>query len=190
MTNALFSTTSLAATTLVLFSLGACTANVGYPGTGSGTDTSTAFTSETSSFMTVSDLVSLLRTQGNTADLNGQRVQQPFFAASGQEIHVNNDTVQVYQYPDANSAKADADKISDNGMSVGGTSMSWAGPPHFFQKDNLLVLYVGTNAQTIGTLESTLGVQFAGSSESSGGTTGTGTTMGTSSSRMNVNSSY
>ncbi|HVW66813.1 MAG TPA: hypothetical protein VHA78_03715 [Candidatus Peribacteraceae bacterium] len=191
-----FSTTSLAASFAVLSLLAACTASV-TPGTGSGTNTTGYSTSSSydqtgtsSSFMTVSDLVAQLNAQGINATLGTNRVQQPFFSGNGQEVQVNGETIQIYQYSNAASAQSDANTISNDGMSVNGTQVSWAGPPHFFLKDNLLVLYVGSNPQMLNTLQSALGVQLAGASDTTGTNVGTGATMSTSTSGTNFNSSY
>lgn len=140
--------------------------------------------------MTVSDLVAQLNAQGINATLGTNRVQQPFFSGNGQEVQVNGETIQIYQYSNAASAQSDANTISNDGMSVNGTQVSWAGPPHFFLKDNLLVLYVGSNPQMLNTLQSALGVQLAGASDTTGTNVGTGATMSTSTSGTNFNSSY
>jgi hypothetical protein len=70
--------------------------------------------------------------------------------------------VQVFQYANAAAAEAEAAPISRDGMAVGTRKIFWAGPPHFFKKEKLLVLYVGDNSKVLKTLEAVLGQQFAG----------------------------
>jgi len=75
---------------------------------------------------------------------------------------VDGEMVQVFTYPSAEAAAAEADLVSQTGSSVGITMVSWIGPPHFYLKESLLVLYVGENEEVLGLLEDTLGCQFAG----------------------------
>lgn len=138
--------------------------------------------------MTVSDLVSQLTAQGDTVRLTGQQVQQPFFGASGQEMQVDGETVQAYQYNDSTTAQADAGNISADGMSIKGTGVSWAGPPHFYQSGNLIVLYVGSTPQILNALSGVLGPQIAGASAST--RNGTGATKGASTTGTNLHTSY
>lgn len=112
----------------------------------------------------VQDYVSLidnLRKQGATVNPVGD-VTQPFFSVKGQIISVNGEEVQTFEYADAATAKAEATKISPDGSSIGTSMVSWKANPHFFQKERLIVLYVGTNPGVIQLLITALGPQVAG----------------------------
>ena len=59
----------------------------------------------------------------------------------------------------------DASYIHEGGTSYNGENaaeISWVSYPHFFKKDNIIVLYVGENLETINALEEIIGLQFAG----------------------------
>jgi hypothetical protein len=113
---------------------------------------------------TVTDYPSLmkhLRARGAGATAMGD-VEQPFFSIKGVMIKVHGEDVQVFQYANAAAAEAEAAPISRDGMSVGTRKIFWVGPPHFFKKEKLLVLYVGDNSKVLKTLAAALGEQFAG----------------------------
>lgn len=112
----------------------------------------------------VQDYVSLidnLRKQGATVNLAGD-VTQPFFTATGKVISVNGEEVQIFEYADTAAAKAEATKISPDGSTIGTSMASWRSNPHFFQKERLIGLYVGTNAGVNQLLTNALGPQVAG----------------------------
>lgn len=92
----------------------------------------------------------------------GATVSQPFLAVRGRELRLDAEPVQAFEYPTSEAAAADAARVAPNGGSVGGTMISWIGPPHFHLRDRLLVIYVGSDARTRARLERTLGPQFAG----------------------------
>jgi hypothetical protein len=110
------------------------------------------------------DLVTLidhLRVDNHTVT-PGESITQPFFSVKGQTTTVDTETIQIYEYTDAQSMEADASKVAPDGGSVRTSMMSWVGPPHFFKKGRILVLYVGNNQSTIGALIKAMGTQFAG----------------------------
>lgn len=92
----------------------------------------------------------------------GEEVDQPFFSVTGKLLEVDGEDVQVFQYADAAMADAQATQISPSGTTVGTTKIQWIGPPHFFKKGSLIVLYVGDNGKVLKALEAVLGPQFAG----------------------------
>ena len=117
----------------------------------------------------IGTLVSDLEGLGAVVSL-GDSLSQPFFSVTGQEVTVNREAVQVFTYPSPKEAQSDADLVDKTGFEVGTTMVSWVAPPHFFLKDNLLVLYVGGNSAVISLLQETLGPQFAGGETTSGST--------------------
>lgn len=111
--------------------------------------------------MDYASLIDNLRTAGVSAESEGE-VDQPFFSVEGRIIKVSGEDVQVFQYSDAATADAQAALVSPDGSSVGTSRLHWVGPPHFYKKGKLLVLYVGGNAKALKALEAVLGRQFAG----------------------------
>lgn len=108
-----------------------------------------------------SSLIANLRAAGARVEA-GEQVVQPFFSVKGRVIRVNGEDAQVFQYRNAAQSDAQAALISSDGMTIGSAKVHWLGPPHFFKKDRLIVLYVGQNDQVLRALAATLGRQFAG----------------------------
>ena len=92
----------------------------------------------------------------------GDSISQPFFSVSGQEAIVDGETIQVFTYASSEDAQADAELVSGTGSPIGTTMVSWVEPPHFYLRDNLLVLYVGSNGAVVDRLQAVMGSQFAG----------------------------
>ena len=117
--------------------------------------------------------VDQLRKTGFTVDPTGP-VQQPFLRAQGTTLRISGGgleqpaDVQSYDYTDtdfeangAAAAEADANGIGPDGNPR--TAMiSWIEPPHFFRKERVLVLYIGSDAMVLKALQDVLGPQFAG----------------------------
>lgn len=112
----------------------------------------------------VTDYVSLvdnLRATGAEVEPAGE-IEQPFFPVQGQVINVNGEDVQVFEFPDADSAEEVASSVSPDGSAIGTTMVSWVAPPHFYRAGRVIVIYVGSNQEAISVLENVLGGQFAG----------------------------
>jgi hypothetical protein len=106
-------------------------------------------------------LIDNLHATGVSVEPGGE-VDQPFFSVKGRMIKVSGEDVQVFQYPNVVVKDAQAALVSPDGSAVGTTKLHWVGPPHFYKKGTLLVLYVGDNAKVLKALEAVLGQQFAG----------------------------
>lgn len=91
----------------------------------------------------------------------GDEIEQPFFSVKGQGLVVNGADVQVFEYPSEAEAKADAAQVAPDGGSVGTSMMMWLAAPHFYQRDRLIVLYVGEDQAILRALEGVLGPAFA-----------------------------
>jgi len=112
----------------------------------------------------VTDHISLidnLRANGATVTTAG-RIEQPFFHPTGFFIKVNEQSVQVFEYNSPEDAEMEASFVSEDGSSVGTNMPLWIGDPHFYQKERIIVLYVGDDPAIEELLESVLGSQFAG----------------------------
>lgn len=106
-------------------------------------------------------LIKALQQAGATVE-KGDEVHQPFFSVEGRILQVNREDVQVFSYRDEASARREASLVSADGGTIGTTAVAWMGPPHFYRKGLLIVLYVGNTASVKDALESALGPQFAG----------------------------
>lgn len=94
----------------------------------------------------------------------------PPFSVPSQLFQINGDEVQLYLYASAADAAHDAAQVSLDGFTftprdtttTEPATIDWVDTPHFFQQDQLLVLYVGDDQLTLNALETVLGPQFAG----------------------------
>jgi hypothetical protein len=102
-----------------------------------------------------------LRARGLKVEAAGA-VSQPFFSPEGRAFTVAGENVQVFRYPSVLAAEAEAKKVNAGGTAVGTSSAMWVGPPHFYRKGRLVVLYVGDNGGVLKALTAVLGPQFAG----------------------------
>lgn len=78
----------------------------------------------------------------------------------------DNENISVYIYKNNKRMVKDASHVSPDGFSYKtgfkNVSISWISNPHFFKRDNIIVLYVGEDKDIINHLENLLGKQFAG----------------------------
>jgi len=80
------------------------------------------------------------------------------------------ENVQLYIYPTVALASDDLDRVSDDGFSYNITNgiqneavcISWVDHPHFYIKDNTIVLYVGSNNNICNILCDICGEQVKG----------------------------
>jgi hypothetical protein len=143
--------------TLVLgISMLACAANEGGGVTAPGGQSSTD-----ANVSSVAGVVAALRGAGLTVTDAG-RLQQPFFGPPAQVFTTDGGDLQFYEFATPEAAAAAAAEVAPGGGSIGTVSASWMAPPHFFRKERLIALYVGSSGKTIGELQRILGPQFAG----------------------------
>ena len=110
------------------------------------------------------DIAALMRElidQGSPVEV-GDDITQSFFSVPWQRIIVHQESVQVFSYASSEAAQADADLVSPTGSTVGTSMITWVAPPHYYLRDSLLVLYVGSSGPVIDLLETIMGPQFAG----------------------------
>jgi len=74
--------------------------------------------------------------------------------------------ISVYLYENNEKMEEDASYIDSGGASydngINSVKISWVSLPHFYKKENMIVLYVGQNADITNALEQIVGEQFAG----------------------------
>lgn len=108
-------------------------------------------------------LITALRQNGATV-VRGDvlpRESNPFFSTNAHVLFVNTGHVNVFEYATLAAAESDAAKVSPDGSSVGSTMITWIGPPHFYKKDRLIVVYAGSADDVLRPLEAVLGPPFA-----------------------------
>lgn len=120
---------------------------------------------------TEADLVAALEDAGAQVRLSTEPiVAEDVLSIPGNIIYVNGEDLQVYVYDNAEDATTDAARISPDGSEIAPAEVGdatpsivdWNGSPHFYQWDNILILYVGDNADMLNLLTETIGETFAG----------------------------
>lgn len=104
---------------------------------------------------------SQIRSLGFQVESAGE-VEQPFFSVRGRVLKITNQSVQVFEFKDAEQAEKEALEISANGTIIGKTVIDWVVPPHFYKQGRLIVVYVGNQSETLALLNKLLGTQIAG----------------------------
>jgi hypothetical protein len=92
----------------------------------------------------------------------GPRFTADPIAAQGVVLCLGSQPVQLYVFGSVRDRTQAAAKINPTNPSDMGTSMvDWNGRPRFWQRDRLLILYLGEDAATDTLLRSVLGQPFA-----------------------------
>lgn len=106
-------------------------------------------------------LVSTLRQKGLQVEALGP-IDQSFFTPGARVIRIGETgEAQVYEYANAQAAETEARRVNADG-SIGTSMPMWIAPPHFFRKENLIVLYLGADEKTLTALREMFGARFAG----------------------------
>ncbi len=125
-------------------------------------------------FYSFDDFIDDLLDSGASVQLGGE-VTLGLFSVKGRAVRVNGELTNVLQFDNKNLANEDAAIVHPDGFgmekpaeegSMRDMQISWIGPPHFYSKGRLIVVYIdvnhGADPSTRNTLESILGSQFAG----------------------------
>lgn len=113
----------------------------------------------TSQLTTVDALVTELNQTGSPV-VERETINQDFLQVPGEVLQLANQDIQVYQYPDTVLRQQDSSKISSDGTIVGSSQIAWGDQPHFWAKDNLIVIYVGSDQAVIDQINSVIGNQI------------------------------
>lgn len=111
-------------------------------------------------------LIDALRGKGWTVEPVGA-VEQPFLQGMGTTLRISGGELQQpaelqsFEYDDLAVAASDAEQIDPDG-NPRTTMITWIAPPHFFRKEQVIVIYLGTDAAVLDALTELLGPQFAG----------------------------
>lgn len=106
-------------------------------------------------------LVAELQAQGVSAAI-GTNQNAGLLEGTATAVCVGVESVTVYEYPDLDSAIDAAALIDRNDPSmIGNAIVEWAGTPHFWLRDRVIVLYVGEDPEVNVALRTVLGRPFA-----------------------------
>lgn len=114
----------------------------------------------TQQITTVDMLAEQLNQVSNSPVTTGETVKQDFLQVPGEILQLAGQDVQVFQYPDTASRQLDSANISTDGTVIGTTQITWGNQPHFWVKDNLIVLYVGSDQGVVDQISSVIGNQI------------------------------
>ncbi|MDF1558157.1 MAG: hypothetical protein P1P80_08290 [ANME-2 cluster archaeon] len=87
--------------------------------------------------------------------------RQPFFSIRSMNLTIDGELVYVFDYSNISAARKDMALVSPDAKSINNTRTRWTGTPHFYNSEEVIVLYVGDNTKIITALESGMGAQFA-----------------------------
>ncbi len=88
--------------------------------------------------------------------------EDSFIRGKREAFAIGEERVFVHQFPNTKRAAAYTGKFDLGGCSIGDCQISWAGYPHFYQKWNIIVQYVGESDEVAAILENILGAEFSG----------------------------
>lgn len=131
---------------------------------GCGAAPSTTAPTAPTEFSVVQDragLIAALQAAGASVEI-ADSVSQDFFSPEGSLVRVNGGDLQVFEYENAAAMEEEAAQVAPDGGSVGTSMMMWVDAPHFYKSGRIIVLYVGSDENTLNLLENAIGVQFAG----------------------------
>ncbi len=106
-------------------------------------------------------LIQKLSDEGINVKIEGE-VTYPFFSVTGKRILVNNDVLEVFEYPTVLSAAQAAAQIVQNGTVVGDTKVEWPESPHFYHNGKMIILYLGNDENILNIFKEKISYQFAG----------------------------
>lgn len=109
----------------------------------------------------VAGLIAQLRAGGTTIDERGTFAPDPL-PGRGVLLCLGTEPVRVYEFNSTAERAAVASRIQpDDPSRIGTAIVEWSGRPRFWQRDRILVLYLGESAPTEALLNAALGPPFA-----------------------------
>ena len=108
------------------------------------------------------DFINDLQTHGANVSLLGEGNAWRIFYINGTYYNLSGESVQIFDYPTQSQTNYFINQIDSEGYKVGKIQVYWKNPQHFFNKKNMIILYVGNSTNTLSLLESVYGKQFAG----------------------------
>ncbi|MBP0725875.1 membrane lipoprotein lipid attachment site-containing protein [Bacillus sp. RG28] len=71
--------------------------------------------------------------------------------------NIDDKRLAIYEYKNENDARKDIKTISEDGSKIGKTIVEWIDFPHFYQKEDIIVSYIGSDKKLERDLEKILG---------------------------------
>ena len=103
------------------------------------------------------ELVTELKNRGYTIEINdNENSMLPGAESKVLAIH-QNEVISVFIYENRELMEKNSEDVSNNSGFYG-----WISEPHFYKKENIIVLYVGENVEIVNNLNQIIGVQIVG----------------------------
>lgn len=77
-------------------------------------------------------------------------------------LNFSGGALELYAYRDPDAAARDLLRVSEDGRQIGAQYVVWSQPPHYFLRDNVIVLYLGEDAEILDMLQRLCGPQIRG----------------------------
>lgn len=109
----------------------------------------------------------ILKLEERGFEVTSENVDKDILQGERKWLTVNKtENMSIFLYKSNESADEDAARIEPHGTGYNNgnkeVQISWVSLPHFYKKDNMIVLYCGENEYIISGLNQILGSQFAG----------------------------
>ena len=117
---------------------------------------------------TSAELEAALQAAGAEVEQAGA-IDEPIFPVEAQNLSVDGEQVQVFEFADEAARQAAADTIEANGFIIGTMAVDWIGQPNFWSQGRLIVLYVGEDEATIRLISDLMGDPITGPQQPGGG---------------------
>ncbi len=124
--------------------------------------TVTATSTSTIETYGLADLIGDLVAAGARVAPAPGRIVKPYLSANGIVLNVDEQPVQVFEYPDATALADDVDGLAADANSIDGTALTWSTPPRFWRRGAVLVLALTEDTELVRQLSQALGAPFAG----------------------------
>ena len=108
----------------------------------------------------LASLIEALKPTFPAVSVGGTPIKQPFMTVEGDDVKLNGEGLQVYEYGSEAERAKESDKIGPEGE-IPGFHVGWIDRPHFYKSGRIIVIYLGTNEKTLQALKSVLGETFA-----------------------------
>lgn len=99
-----------------------------------------------------------MESEGNTVEIISK--DKDFFDSPKFEVKFGDSKVLVYDYEEMSTLEKDISAITEKGLVVSGTKLTWEKTPHYYKKGELLVIYDGEDSSVITILDKILGTEL------------------------------
>ena len=103
--------------------------------------------------------VGQLKDHGLTAVMIGKITRRPYFTVEGNTVALNGDSIQVFEYPDHQSAVNDGSTLA-NRYSASSRSDAWKRDIHLYVDGTLVIFYMGSQNSIVSVLDAYAGVSL------------------------------